>query len=188
MLRREAAGGVELVVGSRGHGGFAGMLLGSVGTHLAGQVPVPFVVVRPEVSAPHELIVAGADGSAEAEAALTYAFEEARSRGCRLLVLYAWQLPVHAYAPEISYGIDEVRRAQEEQTVPEREAPSRRRRNAHRPGRPAEPRSRHRAGDASAVAPGVGVVLLPLQPVDHVDDTVDSARQPGGRQSVAAPA
>ncbi|WP_169984951.1 universal stress protein [Microbispora sp. H10836] len=114
VLRREAAGGVELVVGSRGHGGFAGMLLGSVSTHLAGQVPVPFVVVRPEVSAPHELIVAGADGSAEAEAALTYAFEEAWSRGCRLLVLYAWQLPVHAYAPEISYGIDEVRRAQEE--------------------------------------------------------------------------
>ncbi|GLX11412.1 universal stress protein [Microbispora sp. NBRC 16548] len=114
VLRREAADGAEIVIGSRGHGGFAGMLLGSVSTHLAGQVPVPLVVVRPESSAPHGLIVVGVDGSDEAEAALTYAFEEARLRGCRLLGLYAWQLPVHAYAPEITYDIDEVRQAQEE--------------------------------------------------------------------------
>ncbi|MEN3533627.1 universal stress protein [Microbispora sp. ZYX-F-249] len=114
VLRREAAHGAEIVIGSRGHGGFAGMLLGSVSTHLAGQVPVPLVVVRPESSAPHGLIVVGLDGSDEAEAALTYAFEEARLRSCRLLGLYAWQLPVHAYAPEIAYDIDEVRQAQEQ--------------------------------------------------------------------------
>jgi nucleotide-binding universal stress UspA family protein len=35
-----------LVVGSRGHGAFAGMLLGSVSEHCVSQAPCPVVVVR----------------------------------------------------------------------------------------------------------------------------------------------
>jgi nucleotide-binding universal stress UspA family protein len=43
----EAARGAELlVVGSRGHGGFAGALLGSVGQHCVQHAPCPVVVVR----------------------------------------------------------------------------------------------------------------------------------------------
>lgn len=45
----EAAKGADLlVVGSRGHGEFAGMLLGSVGEHCVSHAPCPVVVFREE--------------------------------------------------------------------------------------------------------------------------------------------
>jgi nucleotide-binding universal stress UspA family protein len=39
-----------LVVGSRGHGGFTGLLLGSVSAHCAHHTPVPLVIVPPVTS------------------------------------------------------------------------------------------------------------------------------------------
>ena len=43
----EAGTGAELlVVGSRGYGGFSGMLIGSVSEHLASHAPCPLVIIR----------------------------------------------------------------------------------------------------------------------------------------------
>ena len=46
VLMDAAAGADQIVVGSRGHGGFAGMLLGSVSQHLTAHAPCPVTVVR----------------------------------------------------------------------------------------------------------------------------------------------
>jgi nucleotide-binding universal stress UspA family protein len=46
VLIRAARGADALVVGSRGHGGFVGALLGSVSQHCVQHAPCPVVVVR----------------------------------------------------------------------------------------------------------------------------------------------
>ncbi|MGY1633497.1 universal stress protein [Geodermatophilus sp. SYSU D01186] len=50
-LVRCAAGADLLVVGSRGHGGFSGMVLGSVAQHVVTQAPCPVLVVRETAAA-----------------------------------------------------------------------------------------------------------------------------------------
>ena len=45
VLLRHAVGARELVVGSRGRGGFVGLLLGSVSQHCAHHAPCPIVIV-----------------------------------------------------------------------------------------------------------------------------------------------
>jgi nucleotide-binding universal stress UspA family protein len=50
VLVEEALTADLLVLGSRGHGAFVGMLLGSVSHHLASHSPCPLVIVRGEKS------------------------------------------------------------------------------------------------------------------------------------------
>ncbi|MEU4223117.1 universal stress protein [Nonomuraea sp. NPDC026600] len=107
-LREQAGDATELVVGSRGLGGFAGAVLGSVSTNVAGQVPVPVVVVRPGPAAVHGEIVVGLDGSPACEPALAYAFRQAELRGSTLRAVYAWSLPF-AFAAGFSCDFEALR-------------------------------------------------------------------------------
>lgn len=81
-----------LVVGTRGVGGFAGMLLGSIAHKVVEHAPCPVVVV-PDDPAPDEprgRLVVGVDGSRAAEAALGWAAREAVARGAELEVVVVW--------------------------------------------------------------------------------------------------
>ncbi|MGW6505759.1 universal stress protein, partial [Nonomuraea angiospora] len=80
--------------------------------HVAGHVPCPVVVVRGARRPVFQEVVVGVDDSPQCEPALAYAFEQAKLRGSTLRVVHAWQLPVHAFAPEIAYDMDEIRTAQ----------------------------------------------------------------------------
>ncbi|MGW4958297.1 universal stress protein [Nonomuraea sp. NPDC004186] len=99
----QSASADSLVLGSRGLGGFAGLMLGSVCLGVAGHAAGPVVIVRAPAAAEHGQIVVGDDGSEAAREAVAYAIEQARARRARLLAVYAWQAPiVSAYAPD--YG------------------------------------------------------------------------------------
>lgn len=112
VLIEQAKQAYEIVLGRRGLGGFAGALLGSVSTHVAGQAQCPVVVVRAEQGPVRGEIVVGVDDSAECEPALGYAFDQARLRGSRLRAIHAWRLPSYTYTPGVAYDLDELRAAQ----------------------------------------------------------------------------
>jgi nucleotide-binding universal stress UspA family protein len=84
------AGAHMLVLGARGAGGFAAMLLGSVSRYAAMHAACPIVVVREQDSAVHDEIVVGVGDWHDSDAALGFAFAEAARRGVTLVVVHSW--------------------------------------------------------------------------------------------------
>lgn len=95
VLRDEATAAALVVLGTRGRGGFTGLLLGSVSIAVAAHASAPVVVVRgdasPSDTAP---VVVGVDGGPEGEAALDFAFDEAVRRRVGLVAVHAWGEPL----------------------------------------------------------------------------------------------
>jgi nucleotide-binding universal stress UspA family protein len=85
-----------LVVGSRGRGGFAGLLLGSVSQRCVEQARRPVAVIRSEEPITGKGVVVGVDGSEGSWHALQWAFDEAALRGTLLSVVHAWPPPLVA--------------------------------------------------------------------------------------------
>ena len=83
-----------LVLGTRGHGGVMGLMLGSVCQKVAGHTTGAVVVVRAASDGDKGEIVVGFDGSEESRRAVAFAFEEAMARQTRLRIVSAWAAPV----------------------------------------------------------------------------------------------
>lgn len=90
-LTGEAEGALMLVTGSRGVGGFAALLLGSVSRYVATHASCPVVVAREETTSAHREIVVGIR-DLDQPTALQFAFEEAQLRKARLRAIHAWPL------------------------------------------------------------------------------------------------
>lgn len=93
-----------VVVGNRGRGGFASLLLGSVGQRVASAAETTVVIVRPS-DAPAGAVVVGVDGSEPSRRALGWAAAAARERSVPLRVVLAWSF----LSPQGEHGGEPIR-------------------------------------------------------------------------------
>lgn len=117
-LVRATAEGATIVVGNRGRGGFASLLLGSVSQDVALRARGPVVVVRGRTDPQAGPVVVGVDGSPESERALQVAFEEAAIRSTGVVAVRAYRLVAPAYGPGMpSFAEDREERRDAELTA-----------------------------------------------------------------------
>jgi nucleotide-binding universal stress UspA family protein len=103
-----------LVLGSRGLGGFPGLLLGSVSQECVEYASCRVVVVRADrVLAEGDAIVVGKDGSEGAQHALRWAHALAGATGAELRAVHAWRAGESERPPRV----DERLRSQAEAAV-----------------------------------------------------------------------
>ncbi|MER7787278.1 universal stress protein [Streptomyces sp. NPDC097640] len=123
-LLRAAQSADAVVVGSRGRGEFASLLLGSVGLGIAARAHCPVVVVRGRPQNVQGRLNRVTVGIAERErpggpeyasgaAANAFALREARLRGCELEAVHAWRYAAAEAAGEPGNPEERARRAGE---------------------------------------------------------------------------
>jgi nucleotide-binding universal stress UspA family protein len=92
-ITEAGSGALMLVLGSRGGGAFAALLLGSVSRYAASHATCPVVVIRDEAPVPHGMVGVGVGDPDSCGGALGFAFEEASLRGAALTAVHAWVPP-----------------------------------------------------------------------------------------------
>jgi nucleotide-binding universal stress UspA family protein len=117
VLLAEAEHAALVVLGDRGLGGFTGLLVGAIAVQVAAHAPGPVLVARGTLRETGPVVV-GVDGSAGAELALGFGFEEAAARGAELVAVqaFAGRVPaeVESELPLI-YDADDVQREESRQ-------------------------------------------------------------------------
>ncbi|MEU7641767.1 MULTISPECIES: universal stress protein [unclassified Streptomyces] len=100
-LLREAPYATAVVLGCKGRGEFADLLLGSVSLSVAARARHPVVVVRGDragLDSSHDRVLLGIGDTAKGSPAVRFAFREAEARGCALDAIRAWHCPAHESA------------------------------------------------------------------------------------------
>jgi nucleotide-binding universal stress UspA family protein len=99
VLVEESRQAELVVVGNRGRGGFAGLLLGSVGVEVSAHARCPVLVVhQPPAGArtpgPGAPVIVGVDGGRLAREVTAAAFQEAELHAAPLVAVHTWNAPV----------------------------------------------------------------------------------------------
>lgn len=113
-LIEESRGAQLTVVGDRGLGGFAGMLLGSVGHSLAAHAHSPVVIVRGE-ERPEGPVAVGVESPERSEPTVRRAFEEAAYRNTAVLAVHCFALPAYEAPSHLVPHDEQVRLIDEAQ-------------------------------------------------------------------------
>lgn len=103
-----------VVLGDRGLGGFAGLILGSVAVQMATHGRCPVLVVRGERRSGGPVVV-GVDGSRTSARAFAFAVEEAALRGTDVLAVHTWQMPAVAGPAEVMPLVYDVALVEDEE-------------------------------------------------------------------------
>jgi nucleotide-binding universal stress UspA family protein len=92
VLVAESRWAALTVVGNRGTGGLAALLVGSTATAVAAHARGPVLVVRAPglLPGPGSPVIVGVDGSSRGEQALGFAFDAAARTGAALVAVHAW--------------------------------------------------------------------------------------------------
>ncbi|HVV20138.1 MAG TPA: universal stress protein [Pseudonocardiaceae bacterium] len=99
LLVEETRDAQLMVLGSRGLGGFTGILVGSTAVALVAHGHCPVAVIRDSGPASGPVVV-GVDGSPTSEDAVALAFEEASLRGTDLVAVHTWI----EYSSDVAYA------------------------------------------------------------------------------------
>ncbi|MDI5942027.1 universal stress protein, partial [Micromonospora sp. DH15] len=117
VLVGESPTAALVVVGDRGLGGFATLVLGSVAVQVAAYADCPVLVAR-GAARPGGPVVVGVDGSALSRVAVEFAAEAAAARGVALRAVHAYRHPASAGPGDMQPLVyDEDRLRGEEQRV-----------------------------------------------------------------------
>ncbi|MET9273558.1 universal stress protein [Kribbella sp. NPDC003557] len=96
-----AAEARTVVLGSRGLGGWSGLLVGSVAVQVTTHAQCPVVVI-PHDQRPHAhlgpTVLVGVDGSKASAKAIDFAFDQAEAMHAEVVALHAWTSPFLTYA------------------------------------------------------------------------------------------
>jgi nucleotide-binding universal stress UspA family protein len=104
-----------VVVGARGHGGFAGLVLGSVSQHATRHAVCPVVTVRAQKDPGSRRVVVGIDGSAAAGKALAYALSHAERRNGEVTAILGWRGPtLHGVGVAVPIAPDDRQQQQQQ--------------------------------------------------------------------------